>query len=93
MAKSTTVKIREEIQNITTVDAVREYMTKLNLIEGQYADIKDNKTASKVTTAEYKYLYDVLYNTPIAASTRKDIIIGYIISYFASIDRAKALKP
>ena len=84
------IKIREEIQCITKPEQVRQYITNLGLTE---TSLKDNKPASKITTAEYKYLYSVIYNTPLSASTRKDIIVGYIINYFESIDRAQALRP
>lgn len=93
VTNSKSVIIREEISAIKTKEQVREYMEKLNLLGAGYRDISENEIASKITQAEYKYLYSILYNTPIASKTKKDIIIQHIIKYFNGIDRAQSLKP
>lgn len=91
--KKKNVLIQDEILQISSVDQVRDYILKLDLLSGKYDSISENKAASALTLADYKHLYSILYTTPVNAKIKKDILISHIIKYFDGIDRAQSLKP
>ena len=84
------MKIRDEIKAITTPDQVRAYLAALGL---PCTDIKTNKAVSGITVAEYKYIFRTVYGFPAPSNVRKDMLIEFLLSFFAGIDRAIALKP
>lgn len=85
--------IRDDILKITSIEQVRDYISKLDLLNGKYETLTENKAATAVTLAEYKYLYSILYTTPINSKIKKEILINHIVKYFDGIDRAHSLKP
>jgi hypothetical protein len=83
---------REVISSIHSEDQVHSYYLR-NL---QY-DRNDSKSKEsclkKITLDELKHLYGILYTSPLRKSLRKSDVLDLIERYFASIDRARSLKP
>lgn len=93
LAEHTSSSIRDDVQGLKTAEQVREFIANLQLLDGQYETLTENKAATDLTIAEYKYIYSVLYQTPIKGKIKKETLINYIVKYFKGIDRAQALKP
>lgn len=85
--------IRHDVQELKTIEQVREFISKLELLDGTYESLTENKAAIELTIADYKYIYSVLYQTPITGKIKKETLINYIVKYFKGIDRAQSLKP
>ena len=92
-AEHTSSSIRDDVQGLKTAEQVREFIANLELLDGQHETLTENKAATDLTIAEYKYIYSVLYQTPIKGKIKKETLINYIVKYFKGIDRAQALKP
>jgi hypothetical protein len=84
--------LKEAISSIHSEDQVHSFYLQ-NL---QY-DRNDSKSKElclkKITLEELKHLYCILYTSPLKKSLRKSDILDLIERYFASIDRARSLKP
>jgi hypothetical protein len=84
--------LKEAISSIHSEDQVHSYYLR-NL---QY-DRNDSKSKEsclkKITLEELKHLYCILYTSPLKSSLRKSDVLDLIERYFASIERARSLKP
>lgn len=84
--------LKEVISSIHSEDQVHSYYLQ-NL---QY-DRNDGKSKElclkKITLEELKHLYCILYTSPLRRSIRKSDVLDLIERYFASMDRARSLKP
>jgi hypothetical protein len=84
--------LKAAISSIHSEDQVHSYYLQ-NL---QY-DRNDNKSKElclkKITLEELKHLYSILYTSPLRSGLRKSDVLDLIARYFASIDRARSLKP
>lgn len=85
--------IREDVKALQTVEQVKDYILSLELLDGKYETLAENKLASELTIADYKYIYSILYTSPVSSKIKKETLIGYIVKYFKGIERAQALKP
>jgi hypothetical protein len=84
--------LKEAIFSIHSEDQVHSYYLQ-NL---QY-DRNDSKSKElclkKITLEELKHLYYILYTSPLKRNLRKSDVLDLIERYFASINRARSLKP
>ena len=85
-------KIKDEISSIKSEHQVLSYYMK-NLQYNRNDKKSKDTCLKKVTLEELKYLYKILYTSPLRKNTRKNEILDLIEKYFASIDRARNLKP
>ena len=90
--KSTPRTVSEEIKAIVTADMVRDFISKLDLLSGQFSSLDENELAKEISLGEYKHLYSVLYSTPLPQKTKKEVVIRHIVEYFDSVERTKSLK-
>ena len=93
LTKDCSVVLREDVQKLKTIEQVKEFCSNLELLDGTYDTLAENRAASELTVSDYKYIYSILYSTPIKGKVKKEVLVGHIVKYFKGIDRAQALKP
>lgn len=84
--------ISESILSIKTVGEVKSFY--LENLRYDRSDSKSKEECLKnITGEELKYLYSILYSSPIRTKIRKVELLDLIEKYFDSIDRAFSMKP
>jgi hypothetical protein len=84
--------IGELISSIKLENEVESYYSE-NLQYNRNDKKAKEDCLKKITLDEFKYLYNILYTTPLRKNIRKSELLDLIEKYFASIDRAHSLKP
>jgi len=84
--------IRESILSIVTADEVKTFY--LENLSYDHSDSKSKEECLKnISVDELKYLYSILYSSPVRKTIRKIDLLDLIEKYFDSIDRAFSMKP
>lgn len=84
--------IRESILSIVTADEVKSFYLENLLYD--HSDSKSKEECLKnISVDELKYLYSILYSSPVRTTIRKKDLLDLIEKYFDSIDRAFSMKP
>lgn len=85
-------ELRQEIKNISTEEEVKNYFYNHLMFDRSNSEEK-NACLNQISTNELKYLYAILYSTPVKSKIRKVELLDAIEKYFASIDRALSMRP
>lgn len=89
--QKSTKPLRNIILAISTQNQVKEYLDR-NLKYSKSNSEEQKKVLKKISADELKYLYYILYETPIKAKDTKKQILQYIENYFENIERTLSMK-
>lgn len=84
--------LREEIASLKDEKDVKHYFKNNAFYSSDETDIREN-ILKNFSTEELKYIYNILYSSPLRSKVRKTDILIAIEKYFDSMDRVRSMKP
>jgi len=81
--------ISDEIKMLKTSDDVRNFLLKYH----SNGILLKDELINKFNLNDFKYLYKIIYLTPLKSNMRKSDAIDSIEKYFYGISRAVSMKP
>lgn len=92
LTEAKTPKVSESVLSLKTDEEVRNFYN-LNLKHNYNSELDRKNCLSKISLNDLKYLYSILYSTPVRSNASKNELLNLIEKYFSRIDRAMVMKP